>query len=69
MLAQIKSRLKSRTYWLGIATLLLGALEAAQATGVVPQMFSEPVRAAVTVGIAVAIFVLRELTTGPVSEK
>lgn len=68
MKALIK-RLKSRTYWLGIATLLLGALETAQATGVVPQMFDNEIRAAITVGLAMAIFLLRELTTGKVCDK
>lgn len=65
----IVKRLKSRTYWLGIATLLLGALETAQATGVAPQMFDGEIRAAITVGLAVAIFLLRELTTGRVADK
>jgi len=65
----IIKRLKSKTYWLGIATLLLGALEAAQATGVAPQMFDNEIRAVITVGLAVAIFVLRELTTGKVGDK
>lgn len=62
-------RLRSKTYWLGIATLLLGALETAQATGVAPQLLAPEWRAAVTVGLAVAIFVLRELTTGKVGDK
>ena len=65
MLKPLTKRLKSRTYWLGIATLLLGALETAQATGVLPEMFSPNVKAGVTIGVAVAIFLLRELTTKP----
>jgi len=62
-------RLRSKTYWLGIATLLLGALEKAQETGMAPQLLAPEWRAEVTVGLAVAIFVLRELTTGKVSDK
>jgi len=66
MLKHISNRLKSKTYWLGIATLLLGALETAQATGALPEMFSPNAKAGVTIGVAVAIFILRELTTKPV---
>ena len=65
----IVKRLKSKTYRLGIAVFLLGCLEAAQATGMVPALFGEDMRAAVTVGIALAIFILREMTTGRVSDK
>lgn len=65
----IFKRLRSKTYWLGIATLLLGALETAQATGIAPQMFDNEIRAVITVGLAVAIFLLRELTTGKVDDK
>ena len=65
----LTKRLKSKTYWLGISTLLLGALETAQATGVAPEMFDAEIRAAITVGLAVAIFILRELTTGKVGDK
>jgi hypothetical protein len=65
----IFKRLRSKTYWLGIATLLLGALETAQATGIAPQMFGNEMRAAITVSLAVAIFLLRELTTGKVDDK
>lgn len=69
MLKPLTKRLRSRTYWLGIATLLLGALETAQATGVLPEMFSPNAKAAVTIGVAVLIFILRELTTKPVGDK
>lgn len=65
----IIKRLKSRTYWLGLGTLLLGILETAQATGVAPDILDGKGRAVVTVGIAVAIFVLRELTKGRISDK
>lgn len=65
----IIKRLKSRTYWLGIATLLLGALEHAQATGLIPQMVGEEQRIYVLFAVAMAIFLLRELTTGKVGDK
>lgn len=68
-MSRLIKRLKSRTYWLGLATLALGALETAQATGSLPQLFDGQVRAAITVGTAVLIFLLRELTTGKVSDK
>lgn len=62
-------RLRSKTYWLGIATFALGALETAQATGALPELFGDTVRAGMTVLTAVLIFVLRELTSKPVSDK
>lgn len=62
-------RLKSRTYWLGFATFALGGLETAQATGAVPELFDGKVRAVITIAVAVAIFILRELTTGAVADK
>lgn len=66
---RIIKRLKSKTYWLGIGTLVLGGLEAAQATGMTPEMFDGKTRAVVTIALAVAIFVLRELTHGKVADK
>lgn len=65
----IRKRLKSKTYWLGFATLALGVLEAAQATGSLPELFDGKWSAGITIGTAVAIFVLRELTTGRVADK
>jgi hypothetical protein len=65
----IVQRLKSKTYWLGIATFALGALETAQSSGMLPQMLDGHTRAAITLGTALAIFVLRELTKLPVGEK
>lgn len=62
----INKRIKSRTYWLGMATLILGALETAQATGMLPELVSPSLKAVVTIGVAVLIFILRELTTKPV---
>lgn len=65
----IWKRLKSKTYWLGLAVLLLGALEQAQATGAVPALFEGKAQGWVTIGISVAIFLLREATIKPVAEK
>ena len=65
----IFKRLKSKTYWLGFTTAGLGFLEAAQATGMVPQLFNGKARAAVTLVIALLIFVLRELTKCRVRDK
>jgi len=65
----ILKRLRSKTYWLGIGTFLLGMLEVAQATGQMPAMFDGKVRAGITVALAVAIFVLREMTKTPVGDK
>lgn len=65
----ISKRLRSKTYWLGVATLLLGALEHAQATGLIPQMVGEEQRIYVLFAVAMAIFILRELTSGKVGDK
>lgn len=62
-------RLRSKTYWLGIATFALGALETAQATGALPELFGETVRAGMTILTAILIFVLRELTHKSVTDK
>jgi len=62
-------RLRSKTYWLGFATLILGALEAAQATGALPDLLDGPARGYLTIGVAVAIFILREMTSKPVKDK
>ena len=65
----LMQRMKSKTYWLGLATLALGGLEAAQATGMIPDLFDGALRAAITIGVAVMIFVLREVTSKPLAEK
>ena len=65
----IAKRLRSKTYWLGFATFLLGALETAQATGTIDQLLEPKARAGLTLFIALAIFALRELTKTPISEK
>jgi hypothetical protein len=65
----ILQRLKSKTYWLGIATFALGAFETAEASGMLPQLFEGHTRAGITLGTALAIFTLRELTKNPVGEK
>lgn len=65
----IWKRLKSKTYWLGLAVLLLGALEQAQATGMIPSLFEGRVQGWVMIGVSVLIFLLREATKQPVAEK
>ena len=68
-MTSILKRLRSKTYWLGIATLILGALEAAQATGVLPDLLDGKAKGYLTIGVAVAIFILREMTSKPVKDK
>lgn len=68
-MGSILKRLKSKTYWLGFATLVLGSLETAQASGMLPQLFEGHTRALITLVTALAIFTLRELTKTPISEK
>lgn len=65
----IWKRLKSKTYRLGIAVLLLGVLEQVDATGMVSSLFEGPAKGWVMIGISVAIFLLREMTKQPVGDK
>lgn len=69
MLEAIWKRLKSKTYWLGFATLALGILEAAQATNTLPDLLEGRTKALATLAISVMIFLLREMTTAPVASK
>jgi len=65
----IIKRLKSKTYWLGLGTLLLGSLETAQATGAISTVLDGQARGWLTIVVAVMIFLLRELTKSSISEK
>ncbi len=66
---KIWQRLKSKTYWLGHAVLLLGFLEIVQNTGQINVLFDGKTQAWVTLSFAVAIYILREVTTKSLAEK
>lgn len=65
MLAQIKSALRSRTVWLGIIVAVLSVLQ-----GFIFKLPISPAeQALVGSAIAVAIVVLRAITTQPLNQK
>jgi hypothetical protein len=69
MTTAIRKRLKSKTYWLGLAVFVLGLLETAQATNTLPEILSGKEKALATLALSVIIFVLREATAKPLALK
>lgn len=60
-------RIKSKTYWLGAAVVAAGFLD--QNTQLISQLIPEQYRGLAVSLIGVAVWVLREVTTQPLSDK